>query len=214
MRLFVPTASALILAFGFGGAALKADVPGTQLSSAPFDFGASVWNLGFEFQANSNVTVTGLGNMDFGSLSNLAQPQHVGLWSSSGNLLASAYVTSSSTQINYFAFTPITPVALSAGSFYIVGAQGGADYAGIDPASVAPQIAYITDLYTYLGTANSPLAEPLSTENYTSASQAGWFGGNVLLSATPEPSYPLVLGIGMAALCIIRRARASRTTAA
>jgi hypothetical protein len=214
MRLVVTAAFALVLMLGFGSATLKADIPGVSITGTPTDLGSSTWNLGFEFLANTNVTVTALGNMDFGSPSNLSQPQQVGLWNSSGDLLASAYVTSSSTQIDNFAFTSITPVTLSSGNYYIVGGQGGAKYSGEEPIVVAQQITYVEDLYTYLGAApNSPaigpltLAEPLTSEGLTTTSYAGWFGGDVLL-ATPEPSYYLLLGAGLTALLAMFRARA------
>jgi hypothetical protein len=220
MRQFATATLALALILGFGPATLKADIPGVTIQGAPVDLGSSYWNLGFEFQANTadtNITVTALGNLDFGSVSNLSQPQQVGLWNSSGVLLASAYITSSSTQIGQFAFTSITPVPLTAGSDYIVGGQGGADYSGLDPITVAPQITYVEDLYTYIGAAaNSPaigplgLAEPVTSEGLTSTSYAGWFGGNVLLdppTATPEPSYYLVIGAALITLLAIFRAR-------
>jgi hypothetical protein len=207
MRLVVTAASALVLVVGFGSATLKADIPGVSIPGTPTDLGPSFFNLGFEFLANTNVTVTALGNMDFGSPSNLSQPQQVGLWNSSGLLLASAYVNSSSTQIDNFAFTPITPVTLFSGNDYIVGGQGGADYSGEEPIAVAPQITYVKDLYTYLGAAtDSPafgpltFAEPLTSEGLTTASYAGWFGGDVLLA--PEPSYYLVMGAALIALLL------------
>jgi uncharacterized protein DUF4082 len=218
MRLVVTAASALVLIVGFGSATLKADIPGVAIPGTPKDLGSSTWNLGFEFLANTNVSVTALGNMDFGSPSSLSQPQQVGLWDSSGDLLASAYVNSSSTQIDNFAFTFVTPVSLFSGNYYIVGGQGGADYSGLEPIAVAPQITYVEDLYTYMGAApDSPaigplnLAEPLTSESLTTTSYAGWFGGDVLL-ATPEPSYYLLLGAGITALLVTFRAR--RKTAA
>jgi|SRR5580658_2515914 hypothetical protein len=220
MRLLGAATSAIVLILGFGSATLKADIPGVTIPNAPVDFGPSFWNLGFEFQANPadiNITVAALGNLDFGSPSNLSQPQQVGLWSSSGVLLASAYITSSSTQIGEFAYTSITPLLLIAGDYYVVGGQGGAHYSGYAPITVAPQITYIEDRYTYIGAAaDSPaigplgLAEPLTTEGLTSTSNAGWFGGSVLLdppTATPEPSYYLVLGAAIAALMVMFRAR-------
>lgn len=224
MRLFATATLALVLILGFGPVTLKADIPGVTIPGTPVDLGSSYWNLGFEFQASAgdtNITVTALGNLDFGSVSNLSQPQQVGLWNSSGVLLASAYITSSSTQIGQFAFTSITPILLTAGDDYIVGGQGGADYSGLEPIDVAPQIAYVEDLFTYIGAAaDSPaigplgLAEPLTSEGLTSTSNAGWFGANVLLdppTITPEPSYYLVLGAAIAALLVMFRARRKAT---
>jgi hypothetical protein len=191
---------ATMFAVCLGSATLKASSLGVDFIGSPDNFGDSVWNLGYEFQVNTDVTVTGLGNIDYGSVSSLPQPQQVGLWDSSGTLLASAYVNSSSTQIGNWAFTSIAPVALTAGDTYIVGGQGGADYAGITPVSVNPDITYLTDEYTSNGGANSPLVEPILTEGYTSPSEAGWFGGNVefgTASTVPEPGSFLLVGSGL-----------------
>ena len=48
----------------------------------------SNWNLGWSFTANSNVDVVGLGNWD-GEI--FSRDQQIGLWNSTGNLLASDY---------------------------------------------------------------------------------------------------------------------------
>lgn len=208
MRLLVTTASVLALTFGFGSFILKADIPGVTILGTPTNLGPSYWNLGFEFLANSDVSVTALGDFDFGSPATFPESQQVGLWDSNGNLLASAYVTSSSTQIAQFAFTSITPVALTAGSTYVVGAQGGAFYPSSNPIDIAPQISYIEDLYTYIGTpVNTSLYEPLTSEGLMSTFDAGWFGGDVLLHPTPEPSYYLVMGAALVTLLAFFRAR-------
>jgi hypothetical protein len=208
MRLLATITAVLALTVGFGSCILRADIPGVTIPGTPRDFGASDWNLGFEFSANSDVSVTALGDFDFGSAATFPQSQQVGLWDINGNLLASAYVTTSSIQIGQFAFTSITPVALTAGSSYVVGGQGGADYTGSNPINVAPQISYVEDLYTYIGTPIvTPLYEPLTSEGLTSVSDAGWFGGDVLLSSTPEPSYYLVVGAALVTLLAIFRAR-------
>jgi hypothetical protein len=166
------------------------------------DYGVSSWNLGWSFTANSNVEVVGLGNWAGGS--SFPQDQQIGLWNSSGVLLASVYVTGSETPLGSapWVFEAITPVALVAGQTYIVGAEGGADYTGVVAAATFdPRITFITDLYTYNGGANSPLVEPVLTEGY-GASAAGWFGGNIELSAsaTPEPSTWAMMLLGFAGL--------------
>jgi Domain of unknown function (DUF4082) len=192
MRLFFAISA---LALICGTYHLDADVLGVDLATTtPTDFGASLWSLGWEFQANTTVTVDGLGNWDTGSPSNLSGPQQVGLWDSSGNLLASAFVTDSSTQIgSFWAFTMITPVTLTAGDFYVVGAEGGADYTGIVPITVAPQITYVQDMFTFNNGVNSPLVEPQFSEGLTTTAAAGLFGGNILISTVPEPGYYLPL---------------------
>jgi Domain of unknown function (DUF4082) len=187
MRLFL---AAVALAVSLGST-LDADILGVDLATAtPINYGASLWSFGWEFQANTTAVVTGLGNWDTGSPSNLPGPQQVGLWNSSGVLLASAFVTSSSTQVgSFWAFTSIAPVILTAGNFYVVSAQGGADYTGADPITVAPQITYVEDLFVFNDGAVSPLVEPTVSEGLTTTASAGWFGGNILISTIPEPAY-------------------------
>jgi hypothetical protein len=197
------------LLFGVGQA--KAQILAVDFATPPADFGSSIWNLGFEFQANSNATVTGLGNV---VLSPFAQPQQVGLWSlgASGSgpasLLASTFVTSSGPLVGTYgdwAFNSITPVNLVAGDYYVVGGQGGADYTGETPITVNPAITYVQDLYTANGGLNSPLVVPTSSEGYDSPASAAWFGGNLEFGSagatpTPEPGTLTLLGIGIAGI--------------
>ena len=168
--------------------------PGTST-----DFGSSTWNLGWSFTANSNVSVVGLGNWAGGA--SFPQDQQVGLWNSSGTLLASTYVSNSSVLLGSapWLFASITPVQLTAGQTYVVGAQGGAEYTGeVSSVTFAPQITYIADLYTSNGGANSPLVEPVLTES----EPYGWFGGNIELgvTATPLPSTWTMLIAGLIGL--------------
>ena len=155
------------------------------------DFGSSVWNLGYSFTANTNVSVVGLGNW---AGAEFPQDQQVGLWDSQGNLLASAFVSNSDTSIGAWKFHSIAAVQLVAGQTYIVGGQGGAEYTGlISNVTVDSRITYGTDLFTDVGTQNDPLVMPTDSEG----EPHGWFGGNVELAsgAVPEPaSWALMLG--------------------
>jgi hypothetical protein len=159
----------------------------TPPSVAPI---GSTYNLGFSFTVNTNVTVTALGNVDLTAIggASYTQPQQVGLWNSSGTLLASTYVTSSDPLTNSFwRFNAITPVNLIAGQTYTVGGQGGADYAAGVPIVVNPNITFVSDEYAYTGSLNNPLVEPIYSSGLTQLNGAAWFGGNLLLEPTPTP---------------------------
>jgi hypothetical protein len=203
------TAGALGLAaaLSFNGAqaatALGLDFPN---ASAPFTAG-SIWNLGWSFTANTDTSVVGLGDWWDGVA--YPQPQQVGLWDSSGDLLASVYITGSETPVGQaqWLFEAITPVALTAGDTYVVGAEGGATYTGEVPSvSVDPAITYVTDLYTVNSGANSPLVEPTLTESYP----YGWFGANIELVPEPGTWAMMLVGLGVvgAGLRVRRRAPA------
>ena len=180
-------AATMLMAGVTVSAGAQAATLGVDFPAGATDFGQSSWNLGWSFTANSNVSVVGLGDW-FGA--SFPQDQQVGLWDSSGTLLASTFVSNSDSLMGSapWRFASIKPVQLIAGHSYVVGGQGGADYTGeISSPTFASQITYITDLYTYNGsTANSPLVEPTTTENLP----YGWFGGNIEIgvAATPLPS--------------------------
>ena len=164
-------------------------------------FGSSVWNLGYKFQANANITIGALGNLDYYG-TGFSQPQQVGLWTASGTLLASTYVTNADPltgAYNDWRFNPITPITLIAGDDYVIGGQGGAYYTGVIPITVNPLITYLADEYTYIGnSSNNPLVFPSTSDGYNTTAQAGDFGGSFQI--IPKPATMTTLGIGILSL--------------
>ncbi len=164
------------LAAGAATFPAAADVLGVDLAATPTApttlFSPDPYNLGYEFTANGpNVTVTGLGVFDDGSISTFTTdpttgaviPELVGLWdvSDSNLLVTSVTVDASSTQNGYWLFTALTSaVTLNAGDTYVVGAQGGEFYyTGLIPITVDPAITYVADAYV-TPTDPSTLQEP------------------------------------------------------
>jgi hypothetical protein len=111
----------------------------------------------------------------------------VGLWDASGTLLASASVSATSPSIGNWSYTLITPIVLTAGDDYYVGAfDEQTNYTtNVEGFSVDARINYLnnaravsTDLTFPSGIASTTLVP------------SGYFGGNVILevAAVPEPS--------------------------
>jgi len=89
-------------------------------SDGGYTFGTSGWT----FQPLTPISVTSLGVFDY-ILNPSAQnqsPMSVGLWDNGGNLLASNSVSASSTLLNQSRYEPITPVTLTPGLTYHLGA--------------------------------------------------------------------------------------------
>jgi hypothetical protein len=165
----------------------------------------SFWSLGYQFTANTGVTVTGLGAFDFGQ-DGFAQPQQVGLWDSSGTLLASTFVSNSDPLQGLWRFHPISGVTLTSGANYYVASQGGEGYVFFTNLMVAPQITFIQDAWHYNGdTSNNPLAFPDQTDGFGVSSGGGFFGGNIEFGATPEPGTLVLFGSAVVGLAGIAR---------
>jgi hypothetical protein len=168
------------------------------------------WMLGYSFTANSAIQVIGLGIYDDNGSNGLNSAHDVGLWDSQGNLLASATVPAGTagTLITNFMFASISPLQLTAGQTYTVGAEvtvAQGDNWVADPTNfdVAPDITYLSREYdTYSGT----LIEP----TFAGSNSIGYFGGNIeFASAVPEPSSIAPLALVLLALGYAWRRRAA-----
>jgi len=185
---------------GFVAVLLMGSRASAGLIAVDFDTGYSVYGngskiYGFEFEANSAVSVTALGNLD-ATGSGFSQPQQVGLWDLDGNLLASTFVDNSDPLVNdKWRFHEITPVTLTSGQSYIVGGQGGADFtAFINTPYVDPRITFVQDRHGYVGSfSNDPLFFPNESDN-RGLNEASYFGANFQLAAVPEPGSLVLFG--------------------
>jgi hypothetical protein len=152
---------------------------------------------GFAFTATSDLTATSLGIFAGPSLTLPAGNFNVGLWTDSGTLLASAIVTSADPSQDSFYFHPITPILLSTGQSYVVGAQmGGSVQTWFGGAyTMADGLDYVGSRWI----ASSSLVMPNSYDGVSS--DPGYIGGNLLVgSATPEPSSTGLMVLGLFAV--------------
>ena len=164
-------------------------------------------SLGWTFQPLTDIDVTALGAFDYvvpgtGVLD-------VGLWDSTGTLLASGTISATSTSINQSLYQSITPVMLTAGqtyylaayspsgsfSFYVVGPDNGPNGGN---ATMSPEIQLGAAAYT----PDAGFAFPSTTEG---SSGDAVIAPNFQFEVVPEPSTFCLLGGGLIILMAMRR---------
>lgn len=178
---------------------------------SPDDFRNDSWIFGQVFTVGSqDLTATAIGAYDAGG-DGFVTPGGIeaGLYDeSTGTLLASTHVLSTSTLIDKFRYEAISPLTLLSGHQYRVVTVNGDDLYNIDTTyTVNPLVT--SDGYKYSqGTTLTFLTNPTFTGN-----ERVWMG-NVMFTAVPEPasliSVSVALGIGLAGYAVRRRIAASR----
>jgi hypothetical protein len=154
-------------------------------------------NVGTEFIANENLTLTKLGIFDYGS-NGLGNAHTVGLWTSGGALLTSLTIPAGTGTplASGYRWADASPVTLVQGQSYIIGAfySDGADWF-VTNATIDPVFTLVTDLYRD----GAPFAMPTTT--YLGSGQ-GWYGPNLQAVPVPVPAAVLLglLGLGAAGL--------------
>ena len=175
---------------------------GTFLGNPPF-------TLGFEFTVGTNGTqrMTKIGVFD-SDQNGLAVAHRVGLWNSSGVLLASGIVPAGTagSLVNQFRYIDINPVILGAGTYRIGALYDGPVFSDslIFPGQATgfatdPNITFVGSRFAF----GAGLTDPTGNGGLA----PGYFGPNALIEATPEPFSMVVFGGLLAAggLAVRRR---------
>lgn len=212
LRRAVRHVALLLVSFVFAHAAYAVPQAGLEWTGSETTVdGPGWWTLGYQFTADSAITVTSLGAYDNAG-DGLNISHDVGLWTAGGILLASATVPSGTgaTLDGHFRYVDITDITLDAGSQYIVAAaafgtfDGGDLYASVPLEMLLepPDITFLMDRHE-LTQQSSALVFP-TLSNY-GGSTGAWFGGSLQL--VPEPSTALLLVSGLVGFAISGRWR-------
>jgi hypothetical protein len=166
-----------VLAFAACTLSASAVVPAISLSGPLQSYNGAGEIDGFAFSVTTSGSVTALGIFAGPALTlPVGQNFAVGLWTSSGTLLASTTVTSTDTAIDSFYYHSITPITLSAGQTYVVGAQMGSGvqtYFG-GSSTMAGGLQYVGSRWMTSGSLSMP------TGYDGAASDPGYVGANFL----------------------------------
>lgn len=178
-------------------------IPAFSVSAGTVDYMQFQSTIGDQFFTSQAITVTNLGAY---SISGLAESYPVGLWDSSGNLLASANVPATGLS-NQFIYVPVTPVFLPAGQYFNIGelVNSTATWLARPLVQAAPQISFGIGLYD--DTFSPVLTDPLSA----TIGFGGSFGPSFEFTfvppiITPEPATGWLIGI-IAPLALVLRRR-------
>jgi hypothetical protein len=193
---------------------LALDLASAQPSVSCFGCGSTGTTLGWSFLVNSEITVDGIGVWDDTSAP-FGTPAVAGIFDDSGDLLASAAISSASTPVassnsdGQWLFESIAPLVLAPGEYEI----GSLFFDGAPLGELNPSFTTIPQITVFgptIGSIDSGLQAPLTPF------PDFFFGATfeVAPSVVPEPAMFGFLIVGIAAM-ILRRAkvRGARTLA-
>lgn len=205
-----PTALSLAALMGaalsLAAPASQAAAPAVQLASPGSTFDGTDYTLGFQFEVTEPVNVVALGVFDH-EQNGLEAAADVALWLDiDGTVLSSAVVPSGSIAAldGYFRQVAVTPVLLTPGILYVVGAAlngGQATSLGIGEGSIGSFDARLTGILDRSWDAGFDF--PLGSDFNSGA----WLGANFQLAPVPEPAAAGLLAMGLLALAWRRQSQ-------
>ena len=187
--------------------------PAASLTSPGAGYTTEPYTLGFQFTLGGNTSATKLGIYDSDG-NGLEADAMVGLWTLGGTLLASVSVGAGTAGelIGAFRYADIAPIALSAGSTYVVGAYmvsgvvGSASSFGTGQGGAGSFDALITAAQDRYSNFDFAFGFPTLSNNFAGGA---WAGGNLVFGtgAVPEPqSWALLIaGFGLVGAALRRQ---------
>ena len=202
--------SLAVVALLLGTAPAAFAAPAADLTSPGAGYTTAPYTLGFIFTLGANTSATKLGIYDSNGdgLETFAQ---VGLWTDTGTFLGSVSVGpgTSGELIGAYRYANIAPIALSAGSSYVVGSymnssvSGSASSFGTGQGGSGSFDAIITFAQDRYSNFDSTFGFPAFTNNFTGGV---WAGGNVVFGVPEASSWAmLIAGFGLVGAAARRR---------
>jgi hypothetical protein len=188
----------------------------------------SAGNIALIFDVNSPISVTALGVFNATGSGTFTTPVQVVIWNTTTNTEVTPVVTflGSYTPVGlgYDDFQPITPVALGAGSYEVDEVGLGCTFNCSEQfgnqahGSTGPVLSTGGGLLTFNGAAynfNASLSEPTpgnclgcnGLPSQSSQFDVGTFEFESPAATTPEPSYVVMLGLGLLLVSLLRLSR-------
>jgi hypothetical protein len=161
------------------GGLRASSIPAFDVTGGTVDFTDFQYTIGNQFTTTQTISVTDLGVY---SISGLTQSYEVGLWDSSGNLLASVTIPSTS-EADQFVYVPITPISLAAGQTFQIGEliNSTATWLAFPSFTSAPGIVFDDGVYNPTPSLANPTTDDVGPPS-------GSFGPSFEFTAVPEPA--------------------------
>jgi hypothetical protein len=185
---------------GFSGGTVFVTVDGTNMT------------VGYTFTANTNLSVSAIGFWESNTSVPLGEAHQVGLWTSTGTLLASGTVQVNSPVTGNWRYASITPVTLTAGQQYVVGSDVVSPFPDAYERIPSSGGSVSTSLITILNSDISPSASGFAFPNTAEGSFLARFGPNMLVTqvittvpVTPWALAAIAVALLAAGLLLLRK---------